>query len=169
VLKKPEDFTGKAARVQAPITAGAGPRCAGCTSAASSRRSSSSSRNAFLVPKEASGRTTIVEATMTMKQETVEQAKHYLEDAGKHDEAAKVTEGRQAAPLHGQRRRDQEGGEPTRGSAIVNEEPRPVPGLLALMEPPCNATISRTSARPMPMPPAARVIEPSAWRKLSKT
>jgi len=29
-----------------------------------------------------------------MKQETVEQTKHYLEDAGKHEEAAKVTEGR---------------------------------------------------------------------------
>ena len=49
---------------------------------------------AFFVPKDASGRTAIVEGTMSMKQETVEQTKHYLEDAGKKDEAAKVTEGR---------------------------------------------------------------------------
>jgi hypothetical protein len=31
---------------------------------------------------------------MAMKQETVEQTRHYLEDAGKTDEAKKVTEGR---------------------------------------------------------------------------
>jgi hypothetical protein len=31
---------------------------------------------------------------MTFEQETVEQTRHYLEDAGKHEEAAKVTEGR---------------------------------------------------------------------------
>jgi hypothetical protein len=49
---------------------------------------------AFFMPKDGAGRTAIVEGTMAMKQETVEQTKHYLEDAGKHEEAAKVTEGR---------------------------------------------------------------------------
>jgi hypothetical protein len=49
---------------------------------------------AFFMPKDASGRTAIVEGTMAMKQETVEQTRHYLEDAGKTDEAKKVTEGR---------------------------------------------------------------------------
>ena len=48
----------------------------------------------FFMPKDASGRTAIIEGTMAMKQETVEQTKHYLEDAGKTEEAAKVTEGR---------------------------------------------------------------------------
>ena len=48
----------------------------------------------FFMPKDASGRTAIVEGTLTMKQETVAETKHYLEDAGKTDEAAKVTEGR---------------------------------------------------------------------------
>jgi hypothetical protein len=48
----------------------------------------------FFVPKDASGRTAIVEGVMAFKQETVEQTRHYLEDAGKHDEAAKITEGR---------------------------------------------------------------------------
>ena len=52
---------------------------------------------AFFMPKDASGRTAIVEGTLTVKQETVEETKHYLEDAGKHDEAAKVTEGRKVA------------------------------------------------------------------------
>ena len=45
---------------------------------------------AFFVPKDASGRTTIVEGTMTMKQETVEQTRHYLEDAGRHEEACSL-------------------------------------------------------------------------------
>lgn len=49
---------------------------------------------AFFVPKDASGRMTIVEGTLSMKQETVEETRHYLEDAGKHDEAKRVTEGR---------------------------------------------------------------------------
>lgn len=49
---------------------------------------------AFFVPKDATGRTAVIEGTLTMKQETVEETKHYLEDAGKKDEAAKVTEGR---------------------------------------------------------------------------
>ena len=48
----------------------------------------------FFMPKDASGRTAIIEGTMAMKQETVAQTKHYLEDAGKTEEAAKVTEGR---------------------------------------------------------------------------
>jgi hypothetical protein len=48
----------------------------------------------FFMPKDASGRVAIVEGTMSFKQETVAETKHYLEDAGKHDEAEKVTEGR---------------------------------------------------------------------------
>jgi hypothetical protein len=49
---------------------------------------------AFFMPKDGAGRTAIVEGTMAMKQETIEQTKHYLEDAGKLEEAKKVTEGR---------------------------------------------------------------------------
>lgn len=48
----------------------------------------------FFMPKDATGRVAIVEGTMTMKQETVAETKHYLEDAGKHEAAKKVTEGR---------------------------------------------------------------------------
>ena len=49
---------------------------------------------AFFVPKDASGRQAVLEGTLSFKQETVAETKHYLEDAGKHDAAAKVTKGR---------------------------------------------------------------------------
>jgi hypothetical protein len=48
----------------------------------------------FFVPKDASGRHAIVEGQLSFKQETVAETKHYLEDAGKHEQAKKVTEGR---------------------------------------------------------------------------
>ncbi len=95
VLKKPEDFTGKVVRIEAPITAVC--QTKGCWMHLGSQQPPVFVKfkdYGFFVPKDASGRTTIVEGTMTMKQETVEQTKHYLEDAGKHEEAAKVTEGR---------------------------------------------------------------------------
>jgi hypothetical protein len=95
VMKAPEQFTGKTVRVEAPITGVC--QTKGCWMQLGSQQPTVFVKfkdYAFFVPKDASGRTAIVEGTMTMKQETVEQTKHYLEDAGKHDEAAKVTEGR---------------------------------------------------------------------------
>ena len=95
VLKNPEQFTGKVARIEGPITAVC--QTKGCWMHLGAQTPPVMVKfkdYAFFVPKDASGRTTIVEGTMTMKQETVEQTKHYLEDAGKTDEAAKVTEGR---------------------------------------------------------------------------
>ena len=49
---------------------------------------------AFFVPKDAGGRDAVLEGTLSFKQETVAETKHYLEDAGKHEEAKKVTKGR---------------------------------------------------------------------------
>ena len=46
------------------------------------------------MPKDASGRQAVLEGTLSFKQETVAETKHYLKDAGKHDAAAKVTKGR---------------------------------------------------------------------------
>jgi len=95
VMKAPEQFTGKTVRVEAPITGVC--QTKGCWMQLGSQQPTVFVKfkdYAFFVPKDASGRTAIVEGVMTMKQETVEQTKHYLEDAGKHDEAAKVTEGR---------------------------------------------------------------------------
>jgi hypothetical protein len=94
-LKNPDQHTGKTVRLTAPITGVC--QTKGCwmqLGTASQFVFVKFKDYAFFVPKDASGRVAIVEGTMTMKQETVEQTKHYLEDAGKHDEAAKVTEGR---------------------------------------------------------------------------
>ena len=49
---------------------------------------------AFFVPKDASGREAVLEGQLSFKQETVAETRHYLEDAGKHDEAKKITKGR---------------------------------------------------------------------------
>ncbi len=95
VLEKPDDYTGKVVRIEAPITAVC--KVKGCWMHLGSQQPPVMVKfkdYAFFVPKDASGRTAIVEGTMAMKQETVAQTRHYLEDAGKHDEAAKVTEGR---------------------------------------------------------------------------
>lgn len=49
----------------------------------------------FFVPTSGvEGRTAIVEGQLAMEVQSVEQVRHYLEDAGKHEEAAKVTEPR---------------------------------------------------------------------------
>jgi hypothetical protein len=95
VLKDPESFTGKPVRIEGPITAVCAKK--GCWMHLGKQQPPVMVRfqdYGFFVPLDAAGRTTIVEGTMTMKQETVAETKHYLEDAGKHDEAAKVTEGR---------------------------------------------------------------------------
>ncbi len=97
VLKAPDSFTGKTVRIEGPITAVC--QTKGCwmylgENAKGSPFMVKFKDYAFFVPKDASGRTTIIEGTLTLKQETVEETKHYLEDAGKSEEAAKVTEGR---------------------------------------------------------------------------
>ncbi|MBL8756264.1 MAG: DUF4920 domain-containing protein, partial [Planctomycetes bacterium] len=91
VLKKPDDFTGKVVRIEGPITAVC--QTKGCWMYLGKGDPNSPfmvkfKDYGFFVPKDASGRTTIVEGTMTMKQETVAETKHYLEDAGKTEEAA---------------------------------------------------------------------------------
>ncbi len=53
----------------------------------------------FFVPKDASGRDAVVEGVLEFKQETVAETKHYLEDAGKLEEAKQVTEGRKIYKL----------------------------------------------------------------------
>ncbi len=46
----------------------------------------------FFVPLDCEGRPVRVEGAFAVKEISVADAKHYLEDAGKHDEAAKITE-----------------------------------------------------------------------------
>ncbi len=49
---------------------------------------------AFFVPLDAAGRKVVLEGQMSIKTQSVAQVKHYLEDAGKVQEAAKVTQPR---------------------------------------------------------------------------
>ena len=98
-LAKAAELDGETIRVQAPITGVC--QVKGCWMNLGAPKEDGTPSlfvkfkdYGFFMPKDASGRTAIVEGTMTFEQETVAQTKHYLEDAGKHDEAAKVTEGR---------------------------------------------------------------------------
>jgi hypothetical protein len=95
VLKAPEQHLGKPMRIEAPITAVC--QTKGCWMHLGNHTPPVMVKfkdYAFFVPKDASGRETIVEGVLEMRQETVEETKHHLEDEGKKDEAAKVTEGR---------------------------------------------------------------------------
>ncbi len=47
---------------------------------------------AFFVPKDCGGKTARVEGVLAIEKIPVDEARHYLEDAGKNDEAAKITE-----------------------------------------------------------------------------
>jgi hypothetical protein len=46
----------------------------------------------FFVPKDCAGRKVRVEGAFAVKEISVADAKHYLEDAGKHEDAAKITQ-----------------------------------------------------------------------------
>lgn len=47
---------------------------------------------AFFVPKDCGGRTARVQGVFSIEMTPVDEARHYLEDAGRHDEAMKITE-----------------------------------------------------------------------------
>ena len=94
-LKNPDQFTGKTVRLTGAITGVC--QTKGCWMHLGSEATPMMVKfkdYAFFVPKDASGRTAIVEGGMKWKQETVEETRHYLEDAGRKEEAAKITEGR---------------------------------------------------------------------------
>ena len=46
----------------------------------------------FFMPMDSAGRTVVMEGTLAVKMVPVDEARHYLEDVGKHDEAQKITE-----------------------------------------------------------------------------
>ncbi|MFM1871616.1 MAG: hypothetical protein RL398_1038 [Planctomycetota bacterium] len=94
-LKDPAAYDGKTVRLEGVITAVC--QTKGCWMHLGSETNPVMVKfkdYAFFMPKDASGRTAILEGVVKMKQETIEETRHYLEDAGKHDEAKKVTEGR---------------------------------------------------------------------------
>lgn len=98
-IKSPAKFAGRKIRLEAPITGVC--QTKGCWMNLGKPDAKGNppvfvkfKDYGFFMPKDSSGRTAIVEGTMSFKQETVAETKHYLEDAGKHDEAKKVTKGR---------------------------------------------------------------------------
>lgn len=54
---------------------------------------------AFFVPLDCAGQRVRVEGVLTIKESSAGEVRHYLEDAGKFDEAAKVTQPRRALKL----------------------------------------------------------------------
>ncbi|MFN3242847.1 MAG: DUF4920 domain-containing protein [Planctomycetota bacterium] len=99
VMESPKDFVGKKVRVRGPITGVC--QVKGCWMNLGKPDAKGNppifvkfKDYAFFVPKDASGRDAILEGQLSFKQETVAETRHYLEDAGKHEQAKKVTEGR---------------------------------------------------------------------------
>jgi hypothetical protein len=98
-IKDPAKFAGKTIRLEAPITGVC--QTKGCWMNLGKPDANGNppvfvkfKDYGFFMPKDSSGRTAIVEGTMSFKQETVAETKHYLEDAGKHEHAKTITEGR---------------------------------------------------------------------------
>ena len=99
VMKAPAKYTGKKIRLTGPITGVC--QTKGCWMNLGKPLPNGNppvfvkfKDYAFFVPKDAAGRDAVVEGVLTFKQETVAETRHYLEDAGKHEEAKKITEGR---------------------------------------------------------------------------
>lgn len=95
VMASPEAYLGRTLRLRGPITSVCQKK--GCWMHLGSEAAPVMVKfkdYAFFVPKQAAGRIAHLEGVLTLRQETVEQTRHYLEDAGKHEEAKRVTEGR---------------------------------------------------------------------------
>lgn len=96
VLADPAAYEGKTLRVRGPIVG----TCAhkGCW-----MRVGSAADNVFVKFKDygffvptggVEGKETVIDGQLSVEVQSVDEVKHYLEDAGKHEEAAKVTEPR---------------------------------------------------------------------------
>ncbi|MGE3174064.1 MAG: DUF4920 domain-containing protein [Planctomycetota bacterium] len=92
VLAAPQDFVGKSLRLRGPVqsvcqTKGCWMRIGGDPNVFVKFKD-----YGFFVPLDAEGRDAILEGELAIKEQSVAERRHYLEDAGKYDEAAKVTE-----------------------------------------------------------------------------
>lgn len=95
VLADPSAYEGKTVRIEGPIEAVCLKK--GCWMHVGTEKSFAMVKfkdYGFFVPLDASGRHAVLEGVVAVKQETVAETKHYLEDAGDKEGAAKVTEGR---------------------------------------------------------------------------
>ena len=99
VMESPKDYVGKKVRLRGPVTGVC--QVKGCWMNLGKPDQDGNppifvkfKDYGFFVPKDASGREALLEGRLSFKQETVAETKHYLEDAGKLEEAKKVTKGR---------------------------------------------------------------------------
>ena len=91
-LAAPENFTGRTVRLVGPVDSVC--QTKGCWMKVGSTEPSVFVKfkdYAFFVPKDAAGRDVVFEGELKVKEISVAEQRHYLEDAGKKDEAAKVT------------------------------------------------------------------------------
>ena len=92
-LAAPENFTGRTVRLVGPVDSVC--QTKGCWMKVGAGEQSVFVKfkgYAFFVPKDAAGRDVVFEGELSVKELSVAEQRHYLEDAGKKDEAAKVTE-----------------------------------------------------------------------------
>lgn len=91
-LARPAEYSGKPVRVSGEI--GEVCQVKGCwmmVGDASQKIRVRFKDYGFFVPKDSAGRQVVMEGLLEEKEISVEQQKHYLEDAGKKEEAAQVT------------------------------------------------------------------------------
>ncbi len=92
VLAAPENFTGRPIRITGPIDSVC--QTKGCWMKVGAKEPTVFVKfkdYGFFVPKDAAGRDVVFEGELKVKEISVAEQRHYLEDAGKKDEAAAVT------------------------------------------------------------------------------
>lgn len=96
LLAEPDRYAGQTVRVEGEIDTVCKAKGCWMTLAAGDRSMRVTFKDyGFFVPTDAEDRTVIVEGTFAVETVPVDEVRHYLEDAGKHAEAAQVTEPKQ--------------------------------------------------------------------------
>ena len=92
VLANPENYTGRTVRISGPVDSVCQTKGCWMKVGAESSVFVKFKDYAFFVPKDAAGRDVVFEGELKVTEVSVAEQRHYLEDAGKKDEAAKVTQ-----------------------------------------------------------------------------
>jgi hypothetical protein len=97
VLESPQKYAGKTIAVEGPVAGVCQVKGCWMTMLHGDKEMRVRFKDyAYFVPKDCAGRTARVEGVFAIEKIPVEEARHYLEDAGKPEEAAKIT-----APVDG--------------------------------------------------------------------
>lgn len=93
LLKSPDGYVGKTLQVEGTVAEVCQVKGCWMTMQAADRSLRIKFKDyGFFVPKDCAGRTARLEGVLSVETTPVEEARHYLEDAGKHEEALKITE-----------------------------------------------------------------------------